>query len=380
MTLLFADLMDHALAYAGDDATAAGTTKCRQAVQNAYRVMPTRHEWTYLWALGRVQSVASYQIGTVEYVQSTNTLTLTDGTWPAWAANGYLVILNRPYQVRTRVSDTVLNLDPATAPTFDIPADTPYMLAQDQYPLPSDFLCIDETVINEVGAVLSYMHPRNWASERKTNTGPGQPWMFSVIGSRNDIGAMRMVLWPPPDAVYAVDFLYRRTLRPMVYEQVSDGHASVSSGGTGVTGTGSRFKSGMVGAFVRFAADAQDLPTGPGGGNPAVFESKITAVASGTALTIADQAPQDFSGVSYVISDPVDVDSPSMADYMLREVENQFRILARAKPLDAELREYELSMTRAREADNRATTRSASLRKQTRRSGFIHYPIQFAGG
>lgn len=380
MLLTFADLLDHALGYAGDDATVSGTTKCRRAVQSAYQVVPTRHEWSYLWSLGRVNTVASYDTGTIGYVQSTNTLTLTGGTWPTWAASGYLTINARPYQIMARVSGTVLTLDPATAPTGDIDPLTVYTIAQDQYPLPSDFICSDENVINEVGAVLEYMHPRNWASQRRTNTGPGQPWMFSYIGSRSDIGTMRMCLWPPPDGVYAIDFLYRRNLRPMVYEMVGDGHVTVAASGTAVTGVNTNFKAGMVGSVIRFASDNQTQPTGDAGGNRAVHEAYITDVASATSLTIGTESPEALSGVCYLISDPADIDRTIMADYLYREIENQFRIVARSKPLPTESGDYAMALLRAQEADNRSTARSAALRKQTRRSGFIHYPIQFTGG
>lgn len=380
MQLLFADLLDHALAYAGDDATRAGTTKCRRAVQNAYKVVPTRQEWSYLWKLGRVTTVAAYETGTVQYVVSTNQLTLTGGTWPSWAASGYLTVNNRPYQVATRESGTVLTLDTATAPTADIDAGTTYMIAQDQYTLAADFLCADETVINEVGAVLEYMHPRNWASERRTNTGPGQPWMFSFVGDQNHVGRNKMVLWPPPDGIYAVDFLYRRLLRPMVYEVVEEGLASVAASGTTVTGTNTAFKGAMVGSYIRLGVDNQTAPTGETGGNPAAFEARITAVASATSLTVDTAAAEALDSVRYVISDPADIDVAVMQDYLLREVEYQFRQVAREKPTPTEQADYDLALLRAREADNRSTSRSAALRKQTRRSGFIHYPIQFTGG
>lgn len=386
MKLLFADLLDHVLAFSGDDATKGATMRHRAAVQAAYIAIPGRHEWMYLWALGRVQTNGStgtnVDNSTLAYTYSTNTVTLTGATWPAWTEDGYLIINNVPYQIDSVVDSTHLTLEVPTRPLADVASGTSYFLLRDQYPVPTDLLAIDEVVVNEVGAVLEYMHPRNWASQRRTMTGPGQPWMFSLIGDKDRIGGMKMVLWPPPDGGYNVDFIYRRTMRPLVYAEETAGLVTIASAGTSVTGKGTNFRSGMAGSYIRFSADAQTKPTGDRGNNPADFETRIATVTSPTTLTVEDPPGPAYTAVVYVISDPVDVDIPVMGEFMLRECEKQFRIISRTGAPDRldEEGAYRLAMTQAMETDNRSTGRNAALRKQTRRSGFIHYPIQFTGG
>lgn len=380
MQFTFADAMDHALAYAGDDATAAGTNKCRRSVQSAYNVIPTRHEWVALWQLGRVITSGPYNTGTVAFDLTggayERVLTLTGGTWPSWANHGYVIINNIPYEVEDRKSDTQITITAAQAPSDDIAAGATFSLVRDRYPLPTDFVAGDETVLNEVGKVLEYTHPRLWAVQRRVNTGPGSPWQYSYLGSNTSPGSLLMALWPPPDGVYTIDFLYRRKMRPLVFQAVQDG--TVSTSGMALTGQGTAFKAGMVGSYIRFSDDNQTAPTGDSGESPASFETRITGYTSATSLTLESAPPTDFAGVKYVISDPVDLEQTAMLDYFLREIEYQYRTIARMVVKDKdEDGIYQLSLTRAMEADNRTSSRAAIMRRQTRRSGFIHYPIDF---
>lgn len=386
MNLTFSDILDHVLVYSGDDATKSATMRHKAAVQAAYITAPTKHEWMYLWALGRVQTDGALgtnvDASTLAYTVSTNTVTLTGATWPGWAEDGYLIINNVPYQIDSVIDSTHLSLEAATKPLEDVPALTSYFLLRDQYPVPPDLLAIDEVVVNEVGAVLEYMHPRNWASQRRTMTGPGQPWMFSLIGDKDRIGGMKMVLWPPPDGGYNVDFIYRRKMRPLVYAEERAGLVSLAHAATSVTGVGTNFRAGMAGSMIRFSADALEYPTGDRGMTPADFETRIATVTSTTTLTVEDAPGPTYSGVKYTISDPIDIDLAVMGEYMLRECERQFRTLTRMGSPERlnEEATYMMALTQAMESDNRSSGRSAALRKQTRRSGFIHYPIQFTGG
>lgn len=380
--LTFQDAIDNLLGYAGDDASGTGTTKVRRAVQAAYRAVPTRHDWAYLWTLGRITTNASYATGTIAYDHTGGAnerqLTLTDGTWPSWAAYGYVMIDSIPYTVSARVSDTIVQLAEGSNPGEDVAADTDYQLYRDSYPLPSNFVHGDETVANSIGSVLEYVHPRNWSSSRRTSTGSGSPSVFSYLGDPNVLGSLRMVLWPPPDAVYQIDFLYRRSPRAMVFEAHQTGLVSCTADGTTITGSGTAFNQRMVGSIIRFAADNVESPTGPGGGVPAIYERTITAVASATSLTVGEAMDESLTEVKFTITDPCDIDGVGMVEYFQRECEKQFRIQARSvvAKLDEE-RDYGIAFTRALENDSKYTGRAASLRRQSRRSGYDHHPLDW---
>ncbi len=381
--ITFDDMLDHVIAYAGMDAGVAATTLHRRAIQNAYLVLPTRHNWMYLYGIARVATNASSNSGSIEFDLTGGAfermVTLTGGTWPSWAALGYIVIANIPYQIDARKSNTVVTLQAATAPTADIAALTTYTLLQDRYALPSDFVAGDEGVVNEIGTVLSYLHPRDWASQRRTNVGPGQPWAFTYIGSPSVRGSLNVAFFPPPDQTYQIDFLYKRAMRPLVYAQVSAGTVSVSAAGTTVTGVGTAFTSGMVGSIIRFGIDNKTVPTGPTGAAPSLVERTITAFTSATSITVGEAIADALTSVKYLISDPIDLDQNTMGEYFQRECEKQWRMIARSKPTPEEAPAYTLSLQQAREADNRNDSRAAAFRLQSRRSGFSHYPINFTG-
>lgn len=383
MIITFDDILDHVLAYAGSDAGSAATTAHRRAIQGAYSILPTRHNWAYLYSVARVATNGSYNTGTIEYDFTGGAfermITLTGGTWPAWAALGYIVIANIPYQIEARKSNTVVTLLSSTAPGADIAALTTYTLLQDRYALPADFIGGDEGVVNEIGSVLSYMHPREWAGQRRVNVGPGQPWAFTYLGSPSVRGTLNVAFFPPPDTTYQIDFLYKRAMRPLVYSQVSAGTVSATAAGTTVTGFGTAFTAGMVGSVIRFGVDNKVVPTGPWGGAPAMVERTITVFNSATSVEVDTAFGATLASVKYLISDPVDLDVNVMGEYFQRECEKQWRMIARSKPTPEEPGAYTLSLTQAREADNRNDSRSAVMRKQSRRSGFIHYPINFTG-
>lgn len=376
--LTYADLIDHALAYTGTDATTSATANYRRAVLNAYRAVAARHAWSYYWNIARINTVAAYTTGMIEYEATGGAnerqVTLTTGTWPAWAALGYIIINNIPYEVDTRVSSSVITLTAATAPTDDIAAGTAFTLARDSYTLPADYIQSDETTINEIGTVMEYVHPRFWSSSRRLTTGPGRPIAYTVIADADNIDRMSMRMWPPPDAVYAVDMLYRKKARALVYDRTADGY--VSSSTTTITGNDSRFLSTHVGSVIRFASDSKELPTGLEGGNPHFAERTITAVTNATSLTIDSALPSEVSGVRYVISDPVDIDTTVMQEFLLRELERQSRLVSRTKPTGNEDELHALAFTQALEADSRYSGRRASMRWQARRTALRDYPIQ----
>lgn len=376
----FADLVDHVQAYAGKDADRNASADFRRAVLAAYADLPTRHPWSYLWSLGRVSMSAAYLTGTVEFDftggLNERQLTLTGGTWPSWAASGYVLIGNVPYEVDERVSNSVLTLEENSNPGADVAALTTYTLLRDTYPLPADFVVGDEIVTNEIGTIMAFEHPRSWSSMRRSNAGPGRPILYTHTGDPETLGGRALRVFPPPDSAYALDILYRRRMRPLVYDRAEDGLATIAAS-TAVAGTNTLFTSGMVGSVIRIAGNATDKPTGRTGNNPYVEERRITAVASATALTVDSAWTQTLSGVGYTISDPADIDYDVHYTYLLREMEKQFRLVARMKPIELEDREREMALIRAMESDSKYSGRRASLRRQASRSGVENYPVNF---
>lgn len=377
--LTFSDLVDHVLAYLGTAATRAQSENHRRAVLNAYSMLPTVHEWTYYWTIFRIQTSASYSTGTLAYDHTGGAterrLTLTGGTWPSWAALGHVRINDVPYDIEARVSDTVLTLSELSNPGADTTSDEGYWaILRDTYSLPANFTGGDETVTNEIGGVLNFVHPRDWSSSRRVNTGPGRPQIYTFTGDPTTYGRTAVRMWPPPDAVYNIDMLYRRKPRAMVFDQVDDGLVSVTAADATVTGDATRFAAAHVGSVIRLSSSADVAPTGPAGLNPAVFETTIASFTSTTSVELTDAPTQSLAGVKYVISDPADIDPVTQEQYLLREIEKHARLVARVEPLRQELAEYDLAIERAREADTKSTAPRAALRYKRERSGLKYFP------
>lgn len=377
--ITFADLIDHVLAYTGVDATRASSQNQRRAVLNAYTLLPTVHEWSYYLDILRIATSASYSTGSLAYDHTGGAterrLTLTGGTWPAWAALGSVRINDIPYVVSARVSDTVLTLSSESNPGEDTTADEgDWTLFRDTYSLPENFIGGDETVTNESGGVVQFVHPRDWSSSRRVQTGPGRPVIYTYTGDRTNTGRQVIRFWPPTDAVYSIDMLYRRKPRAMVFDYITDGTVSITSGNNTLTGVGTRFRSDHVGSVVRLALDATEPPTGYKGLNPYIFETTIASYTSGTSVELTEAPTQDFSGVAYVISDPADIEPSTHEVYLLRECERQMRMVARMDTKRDEAVEYDLSIERARETDAKNTAPRASGRWQAGRSGLRYHP------
>jgi len=173
------------------------------------------HPWSFLHPVTTLATVASYSTGTVS--SSGTTVTLTAGTWPAWAAtNGTLTVDSTDYEIATRISDSQLTL--VAAPTAAFASDTYSMDHDGNYDLPDDFGAIESNFTFETDA--AGWAPRNGIAI----TGEGtlrNKRQFSVANSCPSLAALRckaatgttgqrfaVMFWPIPDAAYTLSYRY----------------------------------------------------------------------------------------------------------------------------------------------------------------------------
>lgn len=324
----YQDAIEHCMDYIGVGApTPDALRDARRSVQLAYRDLDNDHPWSYLWKAGRINTVASQSSSTITYDHTGGTyermVTLASGTWPTWTLYATLLIDNVPYQVAERKSDTVLTLTIGSNPGADVAAGTSYTLYRDTYPLPCDFRMSYTPHTRENWGGLCYVHPREWMAERSLTPQIGQPRIFTIQGDENLMGALAMIVYPAPSSAFAIDFLYQRYARPLVVDDYHDGTATVPNSSTAVTGSNTAWSSKHVGAVLRFAADALDLPTGLAGANQFVYERVIMSVESATELVVDLILPEALTGVKYRISDPLDLEYGVMLTPLLRGCEKQ---------------------------------------------------------
>lgn len=353
----FQDLISHALDYSGAATDAQSERFARRAIQSAVNEMQSAKEWAYFAAVGQILTVAPYSTGTIAYDHSGGAyerlVTLTTGTWPTWAADGILVIDNKTYQVVQRVDSTRIVLSDGMNPGADVASGTSYTIFRDTYPIPLDCGSIGEVILQGQQAVLRYMPLSTLMPSQANNLTQAQPSCYSLIGDPNRFAALSMRFEPAPDAAYNVKFTYRRRPRQLRVNLYDTGTASITSGSTTVTGSGTTWTSNMVGSIIRFSSGTTDVPTGIAGASPYVQERSIVGFTSATSLTLDADPQMTLTGVKYSISDPVDIETGAMLTYFLREIERQMRIIRRMKPTPDEEGYYRTAMMAAFEADSR---------------------------
>lgn len=353
----FKDLIDHLVDYVGDNATAQAVRDAKRAALDAYRDMPAWHDWSYYVGRLRIITQAPQTTGTVQYKHSSGAfprqVILTGATWPSWASLGQLVIGSVPCKVAAVIDSTDLQLDIGSNPGADYPAGTTYTLCQSTYQLPCDFIGATQFLDLKRGVPLTYEPPVSWLSRQRVYQGPAAPYTYTYVTDPNSFGALAVAFFPIPDGAYPLDTIYKRRPRPVVIDQYSAGTVSVGGNSPTVSGSGTAWTSAMVGSVLRLSANGTDVPTGADGANRAAQENVITAVASATSLTVDASVPLTYSGVKYMISDPVDVEDGAMMTVLLRSCESHSSIARIMKNQDAAQKAFIDALIRAKESDRR---------------------------
>lgn len=164
------------------------------------------HEWSFLRPILSLSTYAPYAAGTVAV--TSGVVTLTDGTFPSWAADGDLVVSGSTYSVDSRDSDTQITLDD-TAVT--VTAGAAYTLPHRPiYDLPSDFSMLDGPLTFARGETVLY-GPIELVSEyqvrqrQQDSTSTGKP-MIAAIRAKASNAGYEILFWPTPDAAYTIEY------------------------------------------------------------------------------------------------------------------------------------------------------------------------------
>ncbi len=303
------DMLQRLIDYQGGDTSSVAVSACRRAIVSALDEISTLCRWKYLHAESLIHVPAAYDTGTITYVASTRTVTLTDGVFPTWAADGYIIFDDQAARIESRTSDTVIVLEAITAPIADEATGITYVVFKETFDLPDLIWQIGPASQVYPLVDLQYIEPTRWhefsSAFDAEETGGSRPLYYTVLGDTDaPNGYSKFKVAPFPDEAVQIRFNYLRTPRPITVWDSHPGTISVS--GTTVTGVGTAFTSAMVGSVLRVSTDATHVPSDLHGEYPYTGEVKITGYTSATSLAIASTVTA--SGKKYVISDPVDVD------------------------------------------------------------------------
>lgn len=354
--LTYRDTIDALKTHFGGHATMVGEGPLRQSIVLAYQTIAQAHRWQSLNRRHRLVLDAAYSTGTVDYDYTGGTyerqLTLASGTWPTWAASGWVLIDGETYRVDERKSATVLTLDSTFCPVADIAAGTTYSIFRRTYTLPATFLSMNQP-IDSAGTWYGYVDPDEFLQYHRVDPSAGEPRVWTILPDEDNPGRSAVYVQPPPSTAEAIDFIGHfapRALTISGYESASSVGTVACSASTAVTGTTTAFPAGSAGGVIRFSSNTT-APSGHWGANPYAEEALIRSRDSATALTLTAAVTGTYSGAKYVISDPIDLPA-SMHAAFLRRCELELAILLNMDGIDRRSQIYERALYDAKVADS----------------------------
>lgn len=351
----FSDVLSQLNDFIGNNSQAASQRELKRAITEAYREIADSHQWTYLTTFGRIYTVAPYSTGTITYVDTTRTITLSGGTFPTWVTKGDNLLINDViYPIESRTNGTTLILDSEKNPSGDIATATEYELFRDSFDLPTDFRSGDTPIFEQGLWHLDYCVPEAWLFRQRTNQGTGQPTTYTIVGSPRSRGSLALRMAPAPSTAETVDYIYNRRPRAFTVGEYVAGTASATASSATITGQGTSFGSGMVGAVLRLSANSTDAPSDFEGDNPAALEQFISGVTDATTLTIESVATANYSAVKLVVTDPIDLEEGAMMNAFLRACEKQLAIGRNLANKGDTVSLAEAALMRAKDADSRS--------------------------
>lgn len=369
----YQDVVDHVCDVFDVDRTNRDLRLARTAVVSAYREMPFAASWSYFDRSLVVLTAASQTTGTVAYDHTggayERVVTLTDATWPTWAASGTLLIGDVHYPIFARKSSTEVTLAENVNPGDDLSAGTTYTIYRNSYSLPSTFRRMLQVWDSSTELQLQQCEPGDtFASLRLAYQTPGDPIKYTVRSEGESPGGYGITLAPPPNTARRLELFYEAAPRPLSVEKYSTGTIAISSGGTTVTGTGTAWTSSHVGCVLRVGTSGSE-PTSIIGFrddgstsntlNPAVFEAVVTEVASGTSLTIDTASNAAYTTIKYTLSDPIDIAQDAMFSAFLKRVEAEFARMVKREDRAQWERDAFRATQLAMEADSRHANNSS---------------------
>ena len=336
--LTYRDCIEHLIDVCNLDGkdVADVSRKLRRAVREAWSILPSMYDWEFLRLTGMFTTSEPYDTGTIQYVESTRLLTLTDGVWPSDAQFGDILIDNKRYMVQRRESDTVLLLDQYQSPSADVDSGSSYEWIRTRYLLPYFVGDINELVDISTQGMLyrAFIEDSFWLSESYLT---GSPSSWSLIPSRHRPGQWEIWLSSCPTDVSQFRYLYKTRWATNEVEELNSGTVAVA--GDVATFSSAILTSSCLGAVLRVSSSTTqptsvfgkyDTVTKASVLNPPASEHVITSVVSTTSALLNEAVLSNVTGKAFTISSQVALNTEGMLQYFNRLCEYQYSIISRA--------------------------------------------------
>lgn len=331
----FQDVIEHLAD--GHDVTRTGKNQrdARRAVLQAYRELPQKHSWNYYQRQRLLQTSAVYSTGTIAVDVTGGAhermVTLSDGTWPTWAALGRLIIDGVHYEVKSRESSTIITLEPNSYPTSDVASGTAYQIYQSGYLLPADFKRLLRLwdVDGNYEIIQSLPQSQHLGLVSYDDT-PGDPRHCTIRGQSDYYGRMFLQFGPPPSSERTYEMFYEATPQPLTLDYYSTGTVTLTADSATVTGNGTTFPVDAItaGTILRVSSSAT-APTSIHGNlsgvdNPFSEQYVVKSRDSATQLTLESAATVSRTTVAYTLSSPIDIEPNAMYTAFLNMAEAEY--------------------------------------------------------
>lgn len=338
--LTYEDAITNLVQFLGCQGDAKSMTRIRSTIPDALVEFAQRREWNYFDDIYRINTVESYDTGTVAYTHSTRELTLTGGTWPSWSRYGLVTIENETYKVYHKSSSTVLVLDASRNPGQDIASGTEYVIYQTGYVLPDNFRAMQPPQRQDLGIRSHYLPPKEFLLASRVNPSAGETWYYTIMGDPAVPGRMLLNVYGYPTSIAGREFIYQRYPPECRFTGTDSGQwggtvpgasssgtgtVTVSAGATSVTINSGALLDEYAGCILRLSRTGYK-PEGLGSPYAYREQARIKSVESTTALTLWDAVTYAYSAKGYTVSSPIDL-SPQMRSAFLALC--QLRVLQR---------------------------------------------------
>ena len=212
-TITLAALRSYARLQVRGNVGTLSNTLLNLAVNNALGMLAKEYLWSWLKSIGNVLINGNYATGTLAITGTPQTtVTLTGGTWPTWAANGYAKLLmnGKFYRVSTTAIAGQVIVLKDTYGESNLTA-IGYVLYQDEYALPADCLKLGRLfpgmTWGSEPAAVSYETILDFYNRHNTTLN-----YAAMFASYRGV----LAIWPYPTNSHDERFLYYREPAVMV--------------------------------------------------------------------------------------------------------------------------------------------------------------------
>jgi len=308
--LTFLDTIEHLSDFAAGLSIGLNKPQLKRHINAAYQEMLAVHDWPWFLRPLRIYTKESQDDGTLSYVNSTRTFTLSGATLPSWALGSTVYVNDMMCDVDSVADTTSGTFSTAWNPGEDLTGED-YLMYRRWYELPTDFQAMTQPVSDDL-IRADHIDMDEMLKLHVWENGTGDIEKYSFGPSLLTPGRMAMYVWRAADSAIGLDAIYRRRPRPLRYSGASAvdfaGTIAVTADGTTATGTTTEFVAGHVGSILRIG-DSTVVPTSLYGDTPWAEEHEITEVdVDNQILTFRTATSLTDADAGYVITDPIDLD------------------------------------------------------------------------